>query len=269
MASKGKNLSGRIEVVESESAISTASESLASQVIKTRTRRKSYTVDLRIQSPVALGYLGIEGIDTAPALVRLARVKGIDVIAVTDYNCGDYVDRIVAAAQDSDLTVIPGVVVRCALPECKDVVLSCLFPEGFTSRDIAGFLAGMGVPMSSDSKSKYVITRAFDEIVAAIDKVDGIAIPSRMDKTPYRKAAIKTLVEKYGFRAFDLAYYPESIKFFKSNWPRIKFELMTFSNATALAQVGSRCSKVKMAEPGFDGLRALAGRVMDGQAITS
>jgi hypothetical protein len=80
-----------------------------------------------------------------------------------------------------------------------------------------------------------------------------------MDKTPHRLAAIPTLVEKYGFRAFDLAY-ADSIRFFKSKWPKIKFQLFSFSNAHALAQVGSRIAKVKMSEPGFTGIKAMVAR---------
>jgi hypothetical protein len=84
-------------------------------------------------------------------------------------------------------------------------------------------------------------------------------LPSRMDKTPNRMAIIPTLVEKYGFRAFDLAYMDTS-KFFKTRWPKVKFHLFSFSDASALAQVGSRIARVKMSNPGFEGIRAIVSR---------
>ncbi|NLF24306.1 MAG: hypothetical protein GX589_01435, partial [Deltaproteobacteria bacterium] len=105
-----------------------------------------------------------------------------------------------------------------------------------------------------------IVDLAFEQVLAEIERLGGIALPSRMDKTPYRKAIIKKLVEEYGFRAFDLAYYPESIQYFKKNWPKLKFQLFNFSSATALAQVGNRHSRVKMQLPGFEGIKVLAGR---------
>jgi hypothetical protein len=233
---------------------------LSGKVEKTRSRRKSYVMDLRIQSPTALGYLGIEGIDTAPALVRLAKVKGIDVIAVTDYYSGTFIDRLAAAAADSVLTVIPGVVVRAVAGSCDDVVLACLFPEEYRSAQIKQLLARLKVPASAAGDPKYVVRMDFGQMLATIEAAGGIVIPSRMDKTPYRKAAIRGLVEQYGFRAFDLAYYPESVAYFKATWPRLRFQLFSFSNASALAQVGSRISKIKMADPGFVGLRSIVER---------
>jgi len=233
---------------------------LDSRIEKSRTRRKSYVMDLRIHSPSSLGYLALDGIDTAPALVRLAKVKGLDVIAVTDYYSGRYIDRVLSAAKDTTLTVIPGVVIRCAIEGCRDVVLSCLFPESYRSAQIEDFLRSLGVPEAVSGDRGHLVDRPFEEILERVESMGGIAMPSRMDKTPYRKAALPALVEKYGVRVFDLAYYPESIQIFKKNWPRIKFHLLSFSSANALAQVGNRNSKVKLASPGFPGIRDLALR---------
>jgi hypothetical protein len=80
-----------------------------------------------------------------------------------------------------------------------------------------------------------------------------------MDKTPHRLAVVPVLVETFGFRAFDLAY-ADSARFFKTQWPKIKFHLFSFSNAHALAQVGSRIAKVKMPDPGFVGVKAMVAR---------
>jgi hypothetical protein len=226
---------------------------------KPRARRKSYVMDLRVHSPASLGYLGIGGLDTAPALVRLAKVKGLDVIAVTDFFSGDFLDRIIDAAKDTNLTVIPGVMIRCCLGACDDVVISCMFPEEYGQEEVERFLLDLGLSRSAFGDRTHVVTREFDEILEILDRHNGIALPSRMDKTPHRKAIIPTLVEEYGFRTFDLAY-KDSHEYFKERWPRIKFNLYSFSNANALAQVGSRTAKVKMYEPGFTGIREVAAR---------
>jgi len=253
-----KSLSDKVES-EMVSGEKPGGQSLDKQVQKTRTRRKSYVMDLRVHSPASLGYLGIEGIDTAPAMVRLAKVKGLDVIAVTDFYSGDFVDRVIDAARDSTLRVIPGVVIRCAVGTCDDVNLSCLFPEEYGRAEIEDFLLALGIPRASFGNRKFVVPLSFEEVLQLIEDKNGAAMPSRMDKTPYRFGAIPKLVEEYGFRAFDLAY-ADSKDYFKQNWPKIKFQLFSFSNANALAQVGSRIAKVKMPDPGFLGIRDLVAR---------
>lgn len=259
---KTESLSAQIETETLETAGDQAP--LSQQVEKSRTRRKSYVMDLRIHSPSSLGYLALDGIDTAPALVRLAKVKGLDVIAVTDYYSGVYIDRVREAAKGTALVVIPGVVIRCAVEGCNDVVLSCLFPEEFGACQVEAFLRDIGVPQNAAGDRTYVVGQSFEEVLQRIESLGGIAMPSRMDKTPHRKAALPLLVEKYGFRMFDLAYYPESIQLFKRQWPRIKFHLLSFSSASALAQIGNRNSKVKMISPGFAGIKVLAERENQG-----
>lgn len=235
-------------------------KSLEQKVVKTRTRRKSYVMDLRIHSPSSLGYLGIDGLDTAPALVRLAKVKKIDVIGMTDFYDGSFIDRVVDAATEYKVTVIPGVMIRCAIDVCNEIILACLFPEEADSGYIRNFLNELSVPESAKQNEDFIVPHDFQKVLDTIEKFDGTAFPSRMDQTPYRRLALPVLVEEYGFRGFDLAYYPDSIKFFKEHWPKTEFQLFSFSNANSLAQIGSRISKVKMAKPGFQGLKTVIER---------
>jgi hypothetical protein len=232
---------------------------LSQQIEKSKTRQKSYVMDLRVQSPASMGYLGVEGLDSAPAIVRLAKVKGLDVIAITDFYSGEFIDRMVTAAKSSPLTVIPGVSVRCRVKTCSDVVISCLFPESITSQGISEFLRELQVPEDARGNPDYVITASIDQLLHSLASRNGVAIPSRLDKTPHRMSIIPELVETYGFRAFDLAY-ADSSAYFKKRWPKLKFQLFTFSDANALAQIGSRNAKVKMPTPGFEGLKELISR---------
>ena len=232
---------------------------LSQQVEKTKTRQKSYVMDLRVQSPASIGYFGVDGLDSAPAIVRLAKVKGLDLIAITDFYSGEFIDRMVIAAKSSPLTVISGVSVRCRIKTCSDVIISCLFPESITSAGISDFLRELNVPTEARGNPDYVMTATIDQLLHALSTRNGIAIPSRLDKTPHRMSIIPELVETYGFRAFDLAYM-DSAAFFKKRWPKVKFHLFTFSDANALAQIGTRNAKVKMPTPGFEGLRELIAR---------
>lgn len=228
-------------------------------IIAPKGKQKSYVMDLRIHTPVSLGYLAIDGIDTAPALVRLAKVKGLNLIAVTDFISGAFIDSVRAAASSSGIVVVPGTVIRCRLGNCDDIVVSALFPESFTSQSVEEFLDSLGVPREKRGQKGYIVEAPFEKIVAKVEALGGVILPSRMDKTPHRLSAVPLLVDQFGFRAFDLAY-PETSKFFKARWPKIKFQLFSFSNANALAQIGSRVAKVKMNAPGFAGVKELLQR---------
>ncbi len=220
---------------------------------------KKYVMDLRVHSPESLNYFGLEGIDTAPAMVSLAKVKGLDMIAVTDFYSARFVDRVVAAAKDTPVTIIPGVDIRCIVGACDDVVLTCLFPEDFSSNSIENFLSDLEIPSSAQGNANYLLRKPFERVLEVLELHGGVAIPSRIDMTPHRLSALPILVEKYGFRAFDLAY-PETAQFLKRRFPKIKFQALTFSSANSLAQVGSRTAKVKMPIGGFAGVRDLVSR---------
>ncbi|WKZ56533.1 MAG: hypothetical protein QY326_07330 [Bdellovibrionota bacterium] len=222
-------------------------------------RLKTISMDLRIHSPGSLGYLALEGIDTAPALARLAKVKGLDVIAITDYYSADFVERVRPAAAESGITVIPGFVVRCHVGACDDVVLSCLFPEVTPLARLNECLHELAVPAAGRGSETYTLPQPLNEIIETVERYEGRVLPTRMDKTPHRMAAIPLLVENYGFRAFDLAY-ADSGRFFKLRWPKTKFHLFSFSNAHALAQVGSRYAKVKLQDASFAGIAELISR---------
>lgn len=248
-----------VHEIEVTSTVESSRGALSETVKTVKQKPRTYCLDLKIHSPVALGHFGMDSVDTLPALVRLARNKGLDVIAVTDFYSAQSVDRIKIAADGSGLSVIPGVDIRAAVKECNDIQLTCLFPESHTSEQVMNFLNALGVPPQATGKADFIVPLELGKILEIVDQHEGACFPSRMDKTPGRMGAIPVLVEQFGFRAFDLAYN-DSSRFFNLRWPKEKFHLFSFSNANALAQVGSRSARVKLEAPNFDSLRHLVRR---------
>lgn len=205
---------------------------LSEKVEKSR-RIKPFIFDLRIHSPGMYGYKPASASETANAIVRLAIAKGIDTIAITDtFGCAN-IKQVMEAALNQPLNVIPATEIICSLNGCSEMSFISLFPESG------------GVELVRD----YIIKiRERVTLEAAINETEvrgGIIFPSRVDKTPPQQKMIPVLVDRFGFRAFDLAY-PDSIRFFKKNWRGEKFQFLSFSNATSLAQIGSRTSKLKV-----------------------
>ncbi len=259
---KNSSLTQLIEAeseLEISSVIPDAAGNVVTHVQKKKLRQRSYVLDLRIQSPASLGYHGIEGIDPAPALVRLAKVKGIDIIGITDFYDTKFLEKVRNAAVGSAVTVIPGVAIRCKVGACDDISMLALFSEVTPVEKIQEMLAVLEVPVSASGNHSYVVNRTIDQILETFEQFGALALPSRVDKSPHRLYELPKLVEQYGFRAFDLAYH-DSTAIFKRQWPKRKFSLWSFSNANALAQVGSRVAKVKLDEPNFEMIRVLLER---------
>jgi hypothetical protein len=232
---------------------------LAERIEKTRSTKNNYLLDLKVNSPASLGYLQIDGLESAPAMVRISRVKGLDVIAITDLYSGEFIDPLVKAAAGAPLTVIPGVSLRCRVGRCDDIIISCLFPETTSTADIATFLLALQIPSHAKGNASFVVAQPLDQVLHTLESFSGVAIPNRVDKTPTRMSVIGELVDTYGFRAFDLAY-TDSAALFKRRWPKLKFQLFSFSDAYALAQIGSRSARVKLATPGFEGIKQMVAR---------
>lgn len=227
--------------------------------IETQPTRRTYSIDLRVHNPSFGGYAGIDGIDPARALVSLARVKGIDILAISDFYTTEFAERVQLARGNQSTVIIPAVDVRCRVGGCEDIVLSCLFPEESGIPVVVDLLKQLGVPRSAAGSDRYIVTHPPERIIALTEERNGSVLPIRLDKTPLRAQAIPELVERHGFRAFDLAY-PESARYFATRWPEEKFHLFNFSNAYALAQVGTRSVRIKLSSPGFDGIRGLLAR---------
>ncbi len=223
---------------------------------------KKYTLDLRVRTPGTVGYFKAGGIEPGPALVRLAQVKGIDVIGLTDFYNASYIEVVQKAAESlkNTVTILPGIDLRCEVAGCKEVFIIALFAEGTPSTHLYDLLDLLEVPKSAYGKRDYIIQKSFEDVVRIIESHGGIVIPSRVDKTPYRQLAIPTLVEQFGFRAFDLAH-PEMQDFFRDRWPSGGFTFLSFSNADALGQIGNRAGKIRLIQPGFAGVKELVARI--------
>ena len=220
---------------------------------------KKFRIDLRIHTPGTVGYFASGGINPGPALRRLARVKGLNTIALTDYYNASYLDLVQEGAAESDLIILPAFDIRCCVGPCRDVSMTAIFPETYHSADLYRVLDELQVPKEAYGHHDYCLEIPIGEIIAIVERNGGLLIPSRLDKTPYRQLAIPELVNTYGMRAFDLVHI-DNVDYFKDNWPHGGFVFFSFSNASALAQIGSRAAKIRMTSPGFEGIKELAQR---------
>jgi len=220
---------------------------------------KKVYMDLRVHSPASEGYLTTGGVDPATAMVKLAKAKGLDMIAVTDYHSAEFIDIIKRCANETSVTIIPGLDLKCSIGSCNEVNLVALFPENYSKQDLDKVLEALNIPSSKRGLRNYTIAMNVKDVIKQIEAQGGCIIPSRLDITPSRIQALHELVESHGFHVFDLAH-PDNPDYFKENWPSGEFTFLSFSNATALGQIGARAMPTKLPDGGFSAIKNLASR---------
>ena len=220
---------------------------------------KKVYIDLRVHSPASEGYFTTGGVDPAAAMVRLAKAKGLDMMAITDYHSADFVDLIKVKAQETSVTVIPGIDLKCAVGNCDEVNLVALFPESYSKIELDKVLEKLGVPNHKKGSKNHTINLEVKSVISIVESSGGVIIPSRLDKTPHRMQVLPELIEVHGFHVFDLAH-PDHPEFFKERWPSGEFTFLSFSNANALGQIGARAVGTKISGNGFAGLKSLVAR---------
>ena len=220
---------------------------------------KKYSFDLRIHSPGTEGYFSTGGVEAASALVRLAKAKGLDLIAVTDFYSTEYIDAVRESAAKAKIIVIPGFDICCQIGECREVFFTVLFPQDTPVTVLNETLRALDVPEGAEGSRALVLEDSIAQVVEIIESRGGMLIPSRIDKNPYRQLAIRELVEIHGFRTFDLVH-PDNTDFFRERWPSGGFLFFSFSNANALAQVGSRIVRMRLPTASFEAIKEVAQR---------
>ncbi|HMO02948.1 MAG TPA: hypothetical protein PKD37_07875 [Oligoflexia bacterium] len=228
-------------------------------VEKIKLHKQQYIIDLRILNPISQSFMGLDAVESQPALIKLARVKGLDIIGVTDFYHNPQIDNLITLARAEGITLLPGIDLKCRLAACDDLQLTAFFDPANLGCEIDLLCSRLNLPPTVKGNLNFKLPLDIDSILKEIENLGGFAILSRVDQTPLRMSVLKKAILSYGFVTFDLVY-PESAAIFSRNWPKNNFNLFSFSNAASLAQVGSRVGKLSLAKPDFENLKTALER---------
>jgi len=110
---------------------------------------------------------------------------GIDCIAITDHNSGAWIDPLKSALQELEsekpegfhpIYLFPGVEISVN----GGVHLLAILDPSCTTSDVDSLLGAVGFN-GTKGRSDYVTTKSFTEVVEAIKRIGGIAIPAHVD----------------------------------------------------------------------------------------
>ena len=215
---------------------------------------------------------------TPRKIVEQAQKKNLEIIAITDHNSAENAGSVMAAAQDTELCVIPGIEVTTS----EEVHIVGLFENPLDALSMQTLVYDHLQPGENDDDlfGMQVIANAFDEVegmnrrlligatnlglskvVDAIHKLNGLAVAAHIDRQAF------SIISQLGFIPEGLALDAVEISrrmtltqartLFKEYE---RFAFITSSDAHDIPEVGISPTNFLMAAPDMAELRlALKG----------
>jgi len=135
-------------------------------------------------------------------IANMSKIKGLDVIAITDHNCARNAEAVMQCGESVELIVLPGMEIECTeefhivalfkdLNSCyaMEQIVAAAMPQIKNNAEIFG----RQVIMNSDDEAigevdNMLVTAcglSADEVVAAVLSLGGACIPAHVDKSSY------------------------------------------------------------------------------------
>lgn len=111
--------------------------------------------------------------------INRAIEQGLNCVAVTDHNTGEWIDRIKDAAQGKPITVFPGVEITC---DTSKVHLLVLFDTDKNSNDVNDFLIRCEIDREMFAEQSAGTTLSIFEVVEKAHQHSTIIIPAHIDE---------------------------------------------------------------------------------------
>ncbi|HEX3026000.1 MAG TPA: PHP domain-containing protein [Clostridia bacterium] len=191
-------------------------------------------------------------------MVNMAKLNGLDAIAITDHNTCKNCGAAVKAGERAGLLVIPGM----ELCTREEIHVICLFPDVERAESFAGFIYDRlpGIPNRSDifgdqlvlddmdrvtgSEEKMLLNAVdigVDSVKALVSEYDGAAFPAHIDKESYSiLGVLGSIPPETGFFCAELSTLCERERFLADHPELSEFRFVVNSDAHYLWQISER-----------------------------
>ena len=209
---------------------------------------------------------------TPPNIANMAYINGLGVIAITDHNSCRNVGAVITAAKDLPLIVIAGI----ELCTVEEVHIVCLFPTldqcVMAGEEVERHL----IPVANDPKifgeqwimdeteqitgtvSSLLInatTLSIDNVVAFVEKYDGICYPAHVEKPSYSVLAnLGFLTPEMGFTTIEVKNLTELEKHPFAKKMIADYRIVTSSDAHYLQDIGADKRFIMVTEKSVTGI---------------
>ena len=221
--------------------------------------------DLHIHTPHSVWYVENMhpelNLHTTPAdIVAAALDRGLDVLAITDHNSGEYVEQMREAARDTGLTILPGFEISARAGH----VLG-LFEVDTPVVVLRDVLAGAGFTEIEQGNGFARTGIWIDEVFRLIAEAGGLAIAAHVDREPRgflaseeSFAAKRRIYDSPHLGALEITNPENRDRWGLGRDPRYPLArpCLQSSDAHAPAEIGRRPVLVEAESPTLAGLRA-------------
>lgn len=131
--------------------------------------------DLHVHTPASYDFN--DKTVTPVQIVEEAITKGLKAIAITDHNTGEWVDKIIEAAEGKDLTIFPGVEIYCTGGE-KGIHVIAILDVTKRTKHISAILSELKIDPDDFGKKKAVTNKSVFDVINVItsNPINGIAV---------------------------------------------------------------------------------------------
>lgn len=196
--------------------------------------------------------------------------KGIDCVAITDHNSGDWIDALTAAYTDLEkerpenfhpIHLFPGV----ELTVHGGIHVLALLGPGKTTSDIGKLCGAVGLPNGAKEQLELCTSKTLKMVASEIRKADGLAIPAHVDRpnglfTKFHGSTLRDALACDAIVAMEVvdtsAPKPQLYNDLKLSWTEVLgSDSHHPSGAGDQRYPGSHFTWVKMGTPSIEGLR--------------
>lgn len=195
-------------------------------------------------------------------LVNMAKIMGLDVIALTDHNTCLNCESAIKAGREAGILVIPGM----ELCTDEEVHVVCLFPAlenalGFSQyvrerippvenrADIFGEQLIMDDRDNVIGTEKLLLTTAanvsLDKVPEIMKEFSGVAFPAHIDRSSYSVISNLGMIDEYmGFTTAEITKNADKNEYVRRYPVLEKMNLLTSSDAHYLENIGEGAGKI-------------------------
>ena len=203
-------------------------------------------------------------------LVNMAKIMGLDVIALTDHNTCLNCEAAMKAGEEAGLLVIPGM----ELCTDEEVHVVCLFPSLENAMAFSQYVRERIPPVENRPKifGEQLIMDDRDNIIGqenlllttaaniSLDKVPGImkefggiAFPAHIDRSSYSVISNLGMIDEYmGFNTAEITKNADKNEYIKKYPVLEKMHILTSSDAHYLENIGEGMGKINADECTID-----------------
>jgi len=214
-----------------------------------------YAVDLHIHT--ALSPCS-ENEMTPNNIVNMAKLKGLDIIAVTDHNSARNCRVAVECSKDSGVLVIPGMEIEtkeeihvvCLFPDCESAlkmqaVIEKHLPDMQNEEELFGEqLVFDAIDNVIETEKRMLLTAVdldIDEIFKRVKELGGALIPAHVDRNSYSIISnLGMIPDNLGIKYIELSKSCNNQVFLSKNPTLNKYNIIKSSDAHNLGDISER-----------------------------